>query len=184
MDETRRHDAQDPGQPRDDVPGFDAPPYEEPRSTDWDTWETAGSEGPGSSTGREWMNQLQSMIDQVATQAAPVVREIGAKAAELAAVAGEKAGPFAHRAADVTAVAGTKMAERGRVLAAELRREAEARRAGADHTEATTPEPPLAAEPPPAVAAEPPLAVPDEPPPTVADEPPLADESSFGEPPR
>jgi hypothetical protein len=72
---------------------------------------------------REWLNQLQSMIDNITTSAAPVVREIGAKAAELAALAGEKAGPFAHRAADATAQAGVKVAERGREVAAELRRD-------------------------------------------------------------
>ena len=73
---------------------------------------------------REWLSQLQSMIDNITTSAAPVVREIGAKAAELAALAGEKAGPFAHRAADATAQAGVKVAERGREVAAELRRDA------------------------------------------------------------
>jgi hypothetical protein len=83
-----------------------------------------GSDTGRGAAGREWVAQLQSMIDNLATNAAPVVREIGAKAAELAALAGEKAGPFAHRAADVTATAGTKVAERGREVAAELRRDA------------------------------------------------------------
>jgi hypothetical protein len=83
-----------------------------------------GTESGRSAAGREWMTQLQSMIDNLATTAAPVIKEIGAKAAELAALAGEKAGPFAHRAADVTATAGTKVAERGREVAAELRRDA------------------------------------------------------------
>jgi hypothetical protein len=82
------------------------------------------SESGRGTAGREWVAQLQSMIDNLATNAAPVVREIGAKAAELAALAGEKAGPFAHRAADATATAGTKVAERGREVAAELRRDA------------------------------------------------------------
>jgi hypothetical protein len=83
-----------------------------------------GSDTGRGTAGREWVAQLQSMIDNLATNAAPVVREIGAKAAELAALAGEKAGPIAHRAADVTATAGTKVAERGREVAAELRRDA------------------------------------------------------------
>ncbi len=61
------------------------------------------------------------MIDNLATQAAPVLREIGAKAAELAAAAGERAGPVAHRAAGVAEAAGVKLAERGRVVAADLR---------------------------------------------------------------
>ena len=72
---------------------------------------------------REWLAQLQAMIENLATQAAPVVRDIGAKAAELAAVAGEKAGPVAQRAAELTGQAGVKLAERSRDLAAELRRD-------------------------------------------------------------
>ena len=52
-----------------------------------------------------------------------MVREIGAKAAELAAVAGDKAGPVAQRAAEMTADAGQKLAARSRDLAAELRRD-------------------------------------------------------------
>jgi hypothetical protein len=81
-------------------------------------------EGGRTATAREWMGQLQAMIDNLTTHAAPVMREIGAKAAELAAVAGEKAGPIAARAAEVTAQAGSKVAERGREVAAELRRDA------------------------------------------------------------
>ena len=72
---------------------------------------------------KEWLTQLQAMIDSLATHAAPVAREIGAKAAELAALAGEKAGPIAHKAAEVTAAAGGKVAERGREVAADLRRD-------------------------------------------------------------
>lgn len=91
---------------------------------------------------REWLSQLQAMIENLATQAAPVVREIGIKAAELAAVAGEKAGPVAQRAAELTGQAGHKLAERSRDLAAELRRDAEAAKAAAtgtsDEPEAST----------------------------------------------
>jgi hypothetical protein len=92
---------------------------------------------PGDSTGgrrdqaREWVTQLQTMIEQLTTQAAPVVREVGAKAAELAALAGEKAGPVAHRAAELTAEAGLKIAGRSRDLATELRRDMAARGEGA-----------------------------------------------------
>jgi len=67
------------------------------------------------------LGQLQSMIDSIATQAAPVVRQVGAKAAELAAVAADRAGPLAHRAADATAGASVKIAERSRTWAADLR---------------------------------------------------------------
>src|SRR5436190_2484510 len=71
----------------------------------------------------EWLAQLQAMIEQLTTQAAPVVREVGAKAAELAALAGEKAGPMAQRAAELTTEAGLKLAERSRTFAAEIRRD-------------------------------------------------------------
>lgn len=91
-------------------------------------FEASGDDAGQSSTGREWMSQLQAMIDNVATQAGPVMRDIAAKAAELAAVAGEKAGPLAQRAAEATAEAGTRIAERGREVAAELRRDAAGQR--------------------------------------------------------
>jgi hypothetical protein len=92
-------------------------------STNPDDWSTDDGGSDSGRTSREWLAQLQSMIDNAATAAAPILREVAAKAAELAAVAGEKAGPIAHKAADVTAEAGTKIAERGREVAAELRRD-------------------------------------------------------------
>jgi hypothetical protein len=93
-----------------------------PTSDEWSGGGDDGSESTG--TTREWLAQLQSMIDNAATQARPVLREVAAKAAELAAVAGEKAGPIAHKAAEVTAQAGSKVAERSREVAADLRRDA------------------------------------------------------------
>jgi hypothetical protein len=99
----------------------------------------AWSAEPESSTtggqAREWLAQLQEMIQNLATQAAPVVREVGIKAAELAAVAGEKAGPMAQKAAELTGQAGQKIAERSRDLAAELRRDQAA--TGNGHTAET-----------------------------------------------
>ena len=79
---------------------------------------------------REWVAQLQAMIENLATQAAPVVKEVGAKAAELAAIAGDKAGPVAARAAEFTGQAGQKLAERSRDLAAELRRDLASSKSG------------------------------------------------------
>jgi hypothetical protein len=67
------------------------------------------------------LNQLQGMIDSVAKQGAPMARQVGIKAAELAAAAADRAGPFAHQAADATADASVKFAERARLWAAELR---------------------------------------------------------------
>jgi hypothetical protein len=87
--------------------------------------ETGASGGDARAAAERMLGQLQSMIDTVATQAAPVVRQIGAKAAELAAVAADRAGPLAHRAADATADASGRLAERSRTWAADLRNKAE-----------------------------------------------------------
>jgi len=86
--------------------------------------ETAASGGDARATAERALAQLQSMIDSLATQAAPVVRQIGAKAAELAAVAADHAGPLAHKAADATADASGRLAERSRTWAADLRSKA------------------------------------------------------------
>ncbi len=89
----------------------------------------AGGEAPpemhSASQGREWLAQLQQMIDQVAAHAGPVARDVAAKAAELAAVAGEKAGPLAKRAAEKTEEVGARVADRSRRFADEIRHHAE-----------------------------------------------------------
>lgn len=77
-----------------------------------------------SAQAREWLAQLQQMIDRVAAEAVPVARDVAAKAAELAAVAGEKAGPIARRAAEVTGDVGTRVAERSRRFADDMRQRA------------------------------------------------------------
>jgi hypothetical protein len=109
-------------------------------------WSAEPESTTPSGQGRDWVGQLQAMIDQLATQAAPVIREIGAKAAELAAIAGDKAGPVAQKAAEVTGQAGQRLAEKSRDFAADLRRDAPA----IDDTTSTDPsvtagEPPTAA---------------------------------------
>lgn len=86
-------------------------------------WTEPEQGGESGAKAREWLAQLQSMIENLATQAAPIVKEIGAKAAELAAVAGDKAGPVAQKAAEFTGQAGQKIAEKSRDLAVELRRD-------------------------------------------------------------
>lgn len=78
--------------------------------------------------GERWIGQLQEMIDQAGRQAGPVLRDVAAKAAELAAIAAENAGPVAHKAANVTGTVGDKLAARSKDLAADLRRAAEASR--------------------------------------------------------
>ena len=98
--------------------------------------ETSG-QGAGSPAER-MLAQLQSMIDTIATQAAPVVKQVGAKAAELAAAAADRAGPIAHKAADATAGASVKIAERSREFAADLRREGNGHSSGTATAERTT----------------------------------------------
>ncbi len=78
--------------------------------------------------GERWIGQLQEMIDQAGRQAGPALRDVAAKAAELAAVAAQNAGPVAHKAANVTGAVGDKLAARSKDLAADLRRAAEAAR--------------------------------------------------------
>ncbi len=104
----------------------------------------ASPEAPtASSQAREWLAQLQQMIDQVAAHAAPVARDVAAKAAELAAVAGEKAGPFAKRAAERTEAVGARVADRSRRFAEEIRNRGE----GAEPAASTgAAEPPVEAD--------------------------------------
>jgi hypothetical protein len=83
--------------------------------------EEEGNAGDTRAAGEKMLNQLQGMIESVSTQAAPMARQVGIKAAELAAAAADRAGPFAHQAADATADASVKFAERARLWAAELR---------------------------------------------------------------
>ncbi len=109
--------ADDSANPTDATPGAD-------ETFGW-TGDDAEASGQGNAgnTAERMVSQLQAMIDSIATQAAPVARQVGIKAAELAAAAADRAGPIAHRAADATADAAVKIAERSRVIAADLRRE-------------------------------------------------------------
>jgi hypothetical protein len=81
--------------------------------------------------GERWIGQLQVMIEEAGKTAGPVLRDVAAKAAELAAVAAENAGPVAHKAATVTEHVGDRLAARSKDLAADLRKAAEAARAQA-----------------------------------------------------
>ena len=81
--------------------------------------------------GERWLAQLQDMIEEAGKTAGPVLRDVAAKAAELAAVAAENAGPVAHKAANVTEHVGDRLAVRSKELAADLHKAAEAARAQA-----------------------------------------------------
>ncbi|MFI5259997.1 MAG: hypothetical protein ACHQ01_10380 [Candidatus Limnocylindrales bacterium] len=91
--------------------------------------------------GERWLGQLQEMIEGAGKTAGPILRDVAAKAAELAAIAAENAGPVAHKAANVTEHVGDRLAARSKDLAADLRRAAEAARAQGAATEDAGEEP-------------------------------------------
>ncbi len=81
--------------------------------------------GPGSPepTTAPVVSQLDSIIENLAGYAVPVLREIAARAADLAAEAGEAAGPMAHKAAEKTEEVGGRLAIKGREVASDIRRD-------------------------------------------------------------
>jgi hypothetical protein len=88
---------------------------------------TSSDVAPSQKIGEPWnepaIHQLDSMIENIAGYATPVLREIAARAAELAAKAGDAAGPMAHKAADKTEEIAGRVATRGREVASDLRGE-------------------------------------------------------------
>jgi hypothetical protein len=112
--------------------------------------ETDGDGAGATAKARELLGQLESMIQQVQTVAAPVARQVSAKAAELAALAAVKAGPAAHKAADLTTEYGQRFAEKAQTVAADLRHQDAAAEDGATELDAgdeATAEPKLADDP-------------------------------------
>ena len=80
------------------------------------------TEGPGDATSSATsglLAQFQHLIEQVVS--APVTREVAAKAAELAAVAAERAGPAARSIAARTELVGQSVAERATTFASSMR---------------------------------------------------------------
>ncbi len=69
------------------------------------------------------VRQLDSIIENLASYAVPVLREIAARGADLAAKAGEAAGPMAHKAAEKTEEVGGRLAIKGREVASDMRRD-------------------------------------------------------------
>jgi hypothetical protein len=75
----------------------------------------------GATTAASILDSVRDVVDELAERAAPTVRELSARAAELTAIAADKAAPFAKRAGEATADASGKLAEKSRVWASELR---------------------------------------------------------------
>lgn len=94
----------------------------------------ASATSGAASTATAVLEQLRVAIDDIAERATPTVREFSARAAELAATAADRAAPFAQRAGEVTSEASSKLAERSRSWAADLRASIPG-----DHPEGPTP---------------------------------------------
>ena len=97
------------------------------------TWtdDPDASPGGGSTDGDKGgptavLETLREAVDDLAERAAPTVREISARAAELTATAAVKAAPLVKRAGEVTADASQKLADKSRAWAADLRTSGEA----------------------------------------------------------
>ena len=99
----------------------------DPKADETFTW-TEDPAGTGRDTGRNGggtaaaiLEQIRVAVDGLAVRAAPTVRAISARAADLTAVAAVKAAPIVKRAGEVTADASEKLAERSRGWASDLR---------------------------------------------------------------
>jgi hypothetical protein len=95
-------------------------PNEQP-TQDLVTGEPGGASRPPAS--EPAVRQLDAILENLANYATPVLREIAARAADLAAKAGDAAGPMAQGLADKTEAAGGRLSTKGRELASDLRRE-------------------------------------------------------------
>lgn len=103
-----------------------ATPADEPKADETFTWTSDPAAPPadraaGSSTATSILDSVREAVDDLAERAGPTVRELSARAAELTAIAADKAAPFAKRAGEVTADASGKLAEKSREWASELR---------------------------------------------------------------
>ena len=101
-------------------------PADEPKADETLTWtneplDADAAKGQGAATATSIIDSVRDAVDDLAERAAPTVRELSARAAELTAIAADKAAPFAKRAGEVTADASGKLATKSREWASELR---------------------------------------------------------------
>ena len=90
-------------------------------SFSWQDEQPAGARAGAGSTATAILDTVRDVVDDLAERAAPTVRELSARAAELTAIAADKAAPFAKRAGEATADASGKLATKSREWASELR---------------------------------------------------------------
>lgn len=120
---------------------------DEPKADETFTWTgepaPAAPSGPAAgATPASILESVRDAVDDLAERAGPTVRELSAKAAELTALAADKAAPLAKRAGEVTADASGKLASKSREWASGLRgAPATADHPAADETGAPAPTP-------------------------------------------
>ena len=100
-------------------------PTDEPKADETFTWTDEAPPEPGrsgaASSAASILDSVRDAVDDLAERAAPAVRELSARAAELTAKAADKAAPLVKRAGEVTADASGKLASKSREWASELR---------------------------------------------------------------
>jgi hypothetical protein len=114
---------------------------------------TPGTPAPDAQAGGHTpvIEQITVTTEGLARKAAPTVRDVGARAALVAAEVAEASGPWLQRAAAATADLSLRLAERARAFAAELERDAEGAAGAVRGEEAAAP--PAAAPSPPGADA-------------------------------
>jgi hypothetical protein len=81
----------------------------------------ADAKGSAGTTAASILDSVRDAVDELAERAAPTVRELSARAAELTAIAADRAAPLVKRAGEVTADASGKLASKSREWASDLR---------------------------------------------------------------
>lgn len=101
-------------------------PTDEPKADETFTWTSDApppdsARGSAGTTAGSILDSVRDAVDELAERAAPTVRELSARAAELTAIAADKAAPLVKRAGEVTADASGKLASKSREWASDLR---------------------------------------------------------------
>lgn len=96
-------------------------PAEGPRDSSYSTPSGADSAKDAGARASEVLDQIKVAVDDIVEKATPTVRDLSAKAAELVAVAADRAAPLAQKAGEVTADASSKLANKSREFAADVR---------------------------------------------------------------
>ena len=105
---------------------IDPTPTNEPKADETFTWTNEAppsdeAKTAGTSTPASILDSVRDLVDELTERAAPTVRELSARAAELTAIAADRAAPLAKRAGEVTADASATLASKSREWASDLR---------------------------------------------------------------